>query len=273
MSLNLSYTAYSTYTGCPLQYKKKYIDRQRPDFDTAHWFVFGEAWHSMLEQWYRNKIYKRSWLEAKWPIFLSIVAKRRNVEFSPKTKEIHLNDGTRCIENFISVVKDYKLLDNAPIVESKFKFQLPTQYSGTFSGIEIPFINGKIDLILHKVQLEPLLVIDHKAGKSKPSNLDQLLFYCLGVEKLYGFPDRAAFLMPRQKAFIDYSKDELRTELHSNFLPELKRCVEGILSKSFEAKGEETGTCTFCAFERTCEARAAKAANFIQDLTEGEITL
>ncbi len=237
----LSYSAISTYRGCPLQYKLIYIDKLKRL--PKPYFSFGSSLHKATEYFYSGmfttpptldellKYYRENWESEGYK--------------SKRDEKKHLELGKKILKEFYEInSKDYKI----PIaIEYKFNVDL--------KGIVLTGIIDRVD----KLPSGSIEIIDYKSGKRLPSieelNNDlQLSIYYIAAEKIWGIlPEKLTIYHLRSnKTFSTHRKpDKIKETIEIIF-----DVLNDIEKRKFEAR--ESPLCSFCDFHQFCPEFAHK---------------
>jgi RecB family exonuclease len=169
--LRISYSAFQTYSQCPLKYKFQYIDwikvPEKPEF------FFGSLVHEVVQMALRRdpviptlkdllKFYESKWREEIFPDKL--------------TSDQYFKLGKEMIKNFHAGYKP----GLRKVVAAEKRFQIPLEHH-TLSGI--------IDRV-DKLPFGAYEIVDYKTSKSLPSQEDvdldkQLATYAIAVQTLW----------------------------------------------------------------------------------------
>ncbi|MGB3346324.1 MAG: PD-(D/E)XK nuclease family protein [Candidatus Humimicrobiia bacterium] len=237
----LSYSAISTYRGCPLRYKFIYIDKLKTL--PKPYFSFGSSLHKATEFFYSGMFATPPTLDE----LLNYYEENWESEgFKSKDDEQkHFELGKKILEEFHKInSKDYKI----PIaVEYKFNVDL--------KGIVLTGIIDRVD----KLPSGSIEIIDYKSGKRLPSieelNNDlQLSIYYIAAEKIWGIlPEKLTIYHLRSnKTFSTHRKpDKIKETIEIMF-----DVLNDIEKRKFEAK--ESPLCSFCDFHQFCPEFAHK---------------
>jgi len=237
----LSYSAISTYRGCPLRYKFIYIDKLKTL--PKPYFSFGSSLHKATEFFYSGmfttpptldellKYYEENWESEGYE--------------SKRDEQKHFELGKKILEEFHKInSKDYKI----PIaIEYKFNLDL--------GGVVLTGIIDRVD----KLPSGSIEIIDYKSGKRFPSidelNKDlQLSIYHIAAEKIWGIlPEKLTIYHLRSnKTFSTHIKpDQIKKTIEIVF-----DVLNDIEKRKFEAR--ESPLCSFCDFPQYCPNFAHK---------------
>lgn len=186
----VSYSQYSLWATCPLQWKLKYVDKVAPRDNSVH-LIFGTAVHFAIQAW-MEKLYNGTKLQAQ--VFdMGAVFKDKLFELFKEGITV-AEDGTKIYVCDQETLKEF-YLDGIAILDHIRKYQ--KEYFPTpgveLVGCEIPlevslgqgiqFI-GYIDLVLRYKREKKIVILDFKTSKAgwfyekkDDKKLDQLLLY------------------------------------------------------------------------------------------------
>lgn len=229
----LSWSMISLYHQCPFKWYKQYIQKVYQPSNIN--FIFGIAYHKIMEMMFRAGNFVYEDLEVKWyDVFLNMISKHqwRCTSKIPKSQiEYFMNHGKRLINTSLNLLRDNKLLRQAPndCLEKRMNVKFRDFKLTTKPDIMIPNENG-------------LTLLDYKTSqKAKEEHQIQVMIYkevaaCKGynvtkVGLLYPALNRLDFVnYPRKKA-AEY----------------INNAYQGILKNEFEPKENE-----YC---KTCHLR------------------
>jgi len=237
----LSYSAISTYRGCPLQYKFIYIDKLKRL--PKPYFSFGSSLHKAAEYFYSGMFTTPPTLDELLRYY------RENWESegykSKRDEKKHFELGIKILKEFYKInSKDYKI----PIA-TEYKFNID------LNGIVLTGIIDRVD----KLPSGKLEIIDYKSGKRLPSieelnNNLQLSIYHIAAEKIWG-------ILPEKLTIYDLRRNiALSTKRNPDQIKEAMEKIFNVLNdiekRKFEAK--ESPLCSFCDFQQFCPEFAHK---------------
>lgn len=244
-----SHSRLSSFEKCRLQYRYRYIDRIRREFQGVEAFL-GNRVHEVLERLYRDlqmertptleeltALYHRNWEK--------LYSDKIRIVRSEYTAEHYRKVGERCIADFYRMYHPFR---DGVTLGLEEKVAIPLDGAGRYR------IEGYVDRI---VRVEPGVyeVHDYKTGNSLPSAEDlrndrQLPLYQLGVQQK--FPDaRDVRLVWHYLVF----NQELRSARSPDALESLKvRTVELIrrIEGTQDFPPTESALCRWCEYLDIC---------------------
>lgn len=192
----VSYSQYSLWSTCPLQWKLRYIDGLKSDSGIE--LVFGTAMHETIQHWLKL-LYGDSPIKAK-TFDMEEMLKERLMEL---VKKELLKDG-KTLTTKEQVAEYYA--DGCNILDHVRKYAkdwFPKNYQ--LLGVEVPLeaelfpgliFKGFIDVVLYHKASKMLYIYDFKTSrfgwtyqKKDPKKFDQLLLYKKFYSKLFGIPE------------------------------------------------------------------------------------
>lgn len=239
--MRISYSAYSTYKQCPLQYKFSYIDRL-PKKESHHLF-FGslvhEALHFMLKGLnVRTLDEVKDFYHTKWEDKLFLAAKQDPNQWKEKGL------------NLISTFYDKFDPSAQEILVTEDFFSVPLDAKNELSGVI-----DRLDKTKDSSGNGILEIIDYKTGKLESQNYIhdniQLTFYYHAIRSR--FPDvkdirlTLYFLEPqvRHSTFRDQGHVERMKETVAATISQIEAC-------NFEPK--TNNLCPWCDYKEICPA-------------------
>lgn len=244
--MNLSYLFYSTYKKCPAQYRWSFVDKP-PVFvpRNMRYAFLGLVMQRLVELFYIN----HWWTAKEGPITRMRIAlpsisqqtlESNNIEMTTHELEEWMKIIHDTVPRIIEVVKREKFLSEECYVEREE---------------EVPLGDDKLwmkpDLIVIRKGVTTLL--DGKGGKTVGRYIDpdQLIFYALAVEKVWGrLPHRIGFWWYRHSRVVWYPKllnhvemDRVRTNA--------RNYIDGIKVGKFEPTPGQH--CRLCDHRIHCE--------------------
>ncbi len=195
-SRSVSYSQYSLWSTCPLQWKLKYVDGLR-DEDSNINLIFGTSMHDTIQHWlglYYNdtSIKSRTFdMHEMLKTRLLELAKKELIEKNLTTKE--------------ELMEYY--LDGCNILDH-MRVQVKTWFPSSgyeLKGVEVPLLKdlgnnitfkGFIDVVVYHKSAKMLYIYDFKTSgrgwydyqKKDTAKTDQLLLYKMFYSELYGIP-------------------------------------------------------------------------------------
>lgn len=271
----VSYSQFSMYQTCPLQYKLSYIDKLKEHKSTIH-TLFGEAVHSCIQEWakilYTQKIkdandysMEQNLMEKLKSGFLSIREKQGNFTSREELNDFYL-DGVQIL-NYIKR-KRAAYFDKKHTV--LLGIELPI-FHQTISET-YPFLAGYLDMVIYDKFLDKYFIYDFKTSKSGWSEWDkkdkkklsQLILYKVYFAKQYQIPIEKVevkYIILRRKINTDSLFPPKRIQ---DFMPsqgtvtcnrtimEFNKFLTNLFSGNpmkFPANSGPSGwNCTFCQF-------------------------
>lgn len=243
--MKISYSAFSTYNQCPLQYKYGYVDRL-PKKDSHHLY-FGnlvhETLHFMLKDIHTKPLpelvdfYNRNWQEA---IFLE----------NKEDPKIWKMKGENIVTNF------HKKFDpkaqEVLVTEDYFRVPLGEH--------ELSGIIDRLDRVTDNTGNKILEVIDYKTGKVQSQKYIhdnvQLTFYYHAIRSR--FPDIKDIKLTLYFLEPAVRQSTLRDENHVKRMSEqVYKTIEDIQKEKFEPR--INNLCPWCDYKEICPAYAREA--------------
>lgn len=242
--MELSYLHYSVYKTCPLQYKWKFVEK--PPFhyrwDKRNAFI------GLVLQMLVVRFYLEKWWQEKDPLLrmrqaISITMQQfmtaDNIYFTDQEIEKWKQIAWDACEMIIGVIKAEKLLTDTLYVEREE---------------EIPFgedkLQAKPDLVI-VFKSGFIILLDGKGGGTvgKYVDDDQLYFYCIVIEKVYGkLPNRIGWWWYRHGKVVWKPLTLQHVLAVEN---KARSIIDGIKAKQFEATPGDH--CRLCDFRVGCK--------------------
>jgi hypothetical protein len=196
----VSYSQYTLWANCPLQWKLKYIDRLREPSNIN--LIFGtsihEAIQKWMEKWYTNK--------EKAKLFdMTEIFKDKLMELFKKELVTVNEDGTKTVLCDRATFDEY-YLDGLGILEHvrKYAKDMFPEKGAELVGCEIPLsleavkgvkFVGFIDMVVRYPKENRIVIYDFKTSKKgwfyekkDPKKLNQLLLYKHFYSKVFDVP-------------------------------------------------------------------------------------
>jgi hypothetical protein len=208
---SVSYSQYSTWQNCPLQWKLQYIDKLKGERSIE--LIFGNAMHETIQAW------------------LKILYEEKDTPIRAKTFDMHefykealktaakeeLLSGEKQLTTKDELIEYYvdgcKILDHMRQYAGDW-FQKPFELKGVELPLEIELENnlkftGYIDVVLWHKSAKTLYIYDFKTSrwgwthqKKDPKKTDQLLLYKKFYSQKYGIPQeniKVEFIILKRK--------------------------------------------------------------------------
>jgi len=247
--MKFSYSKLNVFLTCPLQYKFKYIDKDKIEETTdAYSTYLGRGVHLALEKLYENKHKDLEWLEIMWIKICNDQIKEANQKspeiFKDKnTQNMFRNQGRKILRVFYESNQDqFQHPQHETLaLEQKFSTQLK---EFTLTGI--------IDKV-EKVGSD-IFVVDYKTGAPPPQkdvdNNLQLSFYAVACRKTGLALSNIYFCMhhvkQNVKIYTKRSVDDVK-----KLYDILAEVHDKIINNSFEPTPSKSA-CRFCGFKQYC---------------------
>lgn len=251
----LSFSKYSTYLGCPRQYKYQ-VDRVTPPAPESKYFaLYGILIQKFFEDYTNTLLPKnivinentvRNVLEKRWQELL----KKEYVNWNdPWVRE---TPSQIFEEAFSDILENIATFDFWPNTRSEVTYKINLRNSGDV-------LNGRIDFI-RTLPEGGVELLDGKSTKHLDRvDPEQLLFYALMFFLRHKqLPKRLGFLFYRYKIikYIDFNKDILIA--FKNKLALAKKAIK--LDRAFEAKVLLSKRCQWCSYKLLCKPYMEKKA-------------
>jgi CRISPR/Cas system-associated exonuclease Cas4 (RecB family) len=244
----LSWSGFNTYLRCGLAYKKRYVDREKPERQNYYNTIGGKAIQRVFELFYNNEIWRRG--DKVLPTLHEILPREYaatvadtivdwDAPESKLTEEELLESLKPLIATTLKVIKDYKLLGK--YARSEVKLQ---------AWVDKVLVHGIADFVIRRNGEHMILDGKLTRHRSKYLKRDQLVWYAM----LYYLQHRH---LVERVGWIYYTYGELEwvpiavsdvTRLHKL----LEDTIKEIKRNKFPAK-PSTKACRFCDYKDTCE--------------------
>jgi hypothetical protein len=273
----ISYSQYSTWSGCPQKYKLQYVDRLGETGGNIH-FVFGTAMHEViqtfLEMMYNKS--KKAAMELDLHAMLLVNMKKEFIKYKEDQKgvppctqedlEEAFGDGRKALTQFRSKLS--KLYSKSGYALLGIELELKAPIKG-----ELYFI-GFIDVILKDVSADKVIIIDIKTStkgwskwqKNDKVKTSQMLLYKKFYSDLYDVPydkinveyhifkrkidEAAQYPIPRISKFVPANGKPSMNQAWAGFM----NFVDAVFNedgtyKDFNARTNQTILCGWCEFK------------------------
>lgn len=257
----LSYSGWSTYNTCPLQYKFKYVDNF-PSLSDPRSSLFGKAFGRVFELFYAQEIWKHSdpVSELKKVVFDSIkyafednkfVPDRNNDEDISFCKKLKL-EIDNLIPHAINIIRKYKLLSET----TKVEFKLDTTYKSNKHDFAVK-MGGRADFI-HGIH-NPW-IMDGKCGSKECIDNFQLIWYATQhYLRFHVAPARLGYIFWKYIddpiMWVDYEEHDIKY-----CVKQVYQHANSIKLKMFDPK--PSPSCRLCGYKDRCE----KGRDFIKSM-------
>jgi len=249
---HFSYSQFSTYERCPLQYAFASVYRI-PTARTAGYFAFGHAAHAAFEQFTKERRARLARGEAaptKADLEAIFAAQWHPAEFGDRTTEAEYQRKTG---NLLERFWDGELSTSSEAIHEELEFSLALDPG---DGSPPVIVSGSIDRI-DRLPSGGIEVIDYKTGrvtsqKDVSDNL-QLSVYALACRDALGLgtPERVTLYFTESS--IRMSTTRTDAELDAARLDILGRAAR-IRSGDFAATPSKR-TCDYCEYAALCPSR------------------
>jgi len=211
LDFHLSASTINAFSTCPWSFKQDKILKRRPLIELSSVpLVKGQAFHKLVENFYKHKSWNTYDLFQNWGRFFDIEVKLQKMKNDPGLK-FAKNSGFTMIKNWVAMAKKYHWLHEAYIFDDKkegveLEFLLP--YENDRFAIDV---HGYIDLVIEIN--DKIYILDWKTGKHDDEKYKlQALIYSWAMYKKYGIVEECVrFVHPAKKhnTIIDVKvKDE-----------------------------------------------------------------
>jgi predicted RecB family nuclease len=198
LNFNLSASTINHFCSCPWSFKQdKLLKRQAIELPSVA-LVTGQAFHKLMEYFYKQKTWKTYDLFQNWEKFFNIETKVQKAEHDPFLKYAK-GSGFTMIKNWVEMAKENKWLREAYTFENG--------QTGIETEFLLPYVNNRFEINVHgfmDLVIEvgnKLYILDWKTGKhSKEKYYLQALIYSWAMYKKFGLTeDCVRFVHPGKK--------------------------------------------------------------------------
>lgn len=249
--MKFSYSKLNVFLTCPLQFKFKYIDKDRSEEITDNYSTYlGRGTHECLQHLYLNKDKNWEWLEGRWLAVSARIIDEANEKTpeifkNPSTTNMFKNHGRKILKTFYECnQEDFKSPDHITIALEK-SFQSP------FKEFTLTGVIDKVEKVGSNIY-----IVDYKTGKALPQqsvddNL-QLSFYAIACR-------RAGLALGNIQFCMHYIKDNVRifTKRNLDDIKKLYNILKDVESKIINNDFKPTpsdSNCKYCGFKDKCQA-------------------
>lgn len=261
--MKFSYSKLNIFLTCPLQYKFKYIDKDKIEETTDNYSTYlGRGIHEALELLYQNKDKDLEWLEIHWLRICNQqikIANKKSPEVfnNPNTKEIFKNHGRKILRIFYEANKDD--FQN-PKHET---LALEQKFTTVFKEFTLSGVIDKVERIGSEI-----FVVDYKTGApGAQKEIDenyQLSFYAIACRKTGLSLSNIHFCM-------HYVKNNIKIYTRRS-IEDIKKLYSTLRTIELKIKNNEfeptpsKGACKYCGFKKYCPAYKKE----IEEVNESE---
>ena len=256
--MRFSYSKLNVFFTCPLQFKFKYLDKDKEEEVTDSYSTYlGRGVHDALHKLYLNKDKDLIWLEKIWAEIAEEQIEEANkkapdVFKEEKTVTIFKNHGRKILRNFYSDNEGaFKQEEHNSLALEKF-------FAVDFKDFTLSGVIDKVEKIGSEIY-----VVDYKTGaplaqEEVDKNL-QLTFYAIACRKA-GLP------LSKLNFCLHYVKDGVKVFTNRTiedvknlykYLTEVKTKID---NEEFEATPSKTA-CRYCGFKKYCPAYTEDSDN------------
>lgn len=237
LDFNLSASTLNGFVSCPYAFKQDKILKRETIRAPSVFLVFGQAFHKLLETFYKKGTFKTYDLFQNWEKFFDIEVKTQEAHGNPQLKFFKAT-GFTMVKNWVAMAKENNWL-HEPYLEPEWEFLLP--YDNDKFEINV---HGFMDLVIENDS--KVYIIDWKTGKHSEDNYKrQAVLYSWAMYKKFGvIEDCVKFVHPakKQNFIVDvHVKDE-------DYL-EIKRVVDEMfyaIESDYYIKKPEEKKCGWC---------------------------
>lgn len=248
----LSYSGWSMYETCPLQYKRRYIDLDRGVHDPRS-SLFGKSIGRVFEYFYDRQMWKMHdpVSEALSVIKESIVYAFEDNKYFPDRNNVddvlfckNLKDELiQWIPNGVEIIRKHKLLSE----HTKTELNLDTIYKSDKYDFPVK-MGGRADFV-HGMK-EPW-ILDGKGGSKEWVDSSQLIWYATQhYLKFHVAPVRLGYIfwkyVDEPITWIDYDSSDIRY-----CVKQVYQAANNIRLKMFDPK--PSSKCKICSYKTSCE--------------------
>ena len=247
--MKFSYSKLNVFLTCPLQFKFKYIDKDKIEETTDSYSTYlGRGVHEALHMLYQNKDKDLEWLEILWikicrQQIKEAKQKSPHVFANPNTEDMFKNHGKKILRIFYE--------ENQELFQDSDHTSMALEQSFT-----TPFKEFTLSGIIDKVEkIGPdIYVVDYKTGapldqKEVDENF-QLSFYAVACRRAGLSLSNIYFCMHyvkhNVKVFTRRSIDDIK-KLYST----LKEIHSKINNNDYEPTPSKSA-CKYCGFQKYC---------------------
>ena len=245
-----SHSRLSTFENCPLQYKFKYIDKIKPDFENSIEGLLGTKVHDTLE-WLYNEIKANNLPELDDAINYYI--QKWNKDYNPTIKIVKDLPAQEYFQKGIQFIIDYfkthhPFIDGTLETEKKIFINLDNE--GRYKLI------GFIDRLVHNKDTNIFEIHDYKTSNSLKSQAEldndrQLALYSLAIK--HEFPQAHDIhliwhFLAFNKKIISKRTDEQLEELKQEIIKKIN-----LIESTTEFPPQVSILCKWCAYRSNCQ--------------------
>lgn len=242
LEFNLSASTINSFCSCAWAFKQdKLLKRQAIELPSTA-LVLGQAFHKLMESFYKQKTWRTYDLFQNWEKFFDIEAKIQKAEHDPYLKYAK-GGGFTMIKNWVAMAKENKWLHEA--------YTFDNNQDGIETEFLLPYDNNRFQINVHGfmdlvIEVDgKIYILDWKTGKhSKEKYHLQALIYSWAMYKKFGIvEEKVRFVHPgkKQNEIVDV---KIKDEDYKIVAEKVNRMFDAIESDNFEKnKGEN---CKWC---------------------------